>query len=51
VTGILDFQLPLKSDDIFLSAIELGILDNMVVAYNISILFYLQAEIQVSSEI
>jgi hypothetical protein len=43
--AILDFWLPLTSDNILLSAIELAVLENMVVAFGISILSCLQAEI------
>jgi len=43
--AILDFRLPLTSDYIFFSAIELAILENMVGAFEISILSCLQAEI------
>jgi len=43
--AILDFQLPLTLDNIFLSAIELAILENMVGAFGISILSCLHAEI------
>jgi len=43
--AILDFRLPLTSDNIPLSAIELAILENMVGASGISILSCLQAEI------
>jgi len=35
MAAILDFQLPLTSENILLSAIELAILENMVVAYGI----------------
>jgi len=43
--AILDFWLPLTLDNIFPSAIELTILENMVGAFEISILSWLQAEI------
>jgi len=43
--AILDFRILLTSDNIFLSAIELAILENMVGAFWILILSYLQAEI------
>jgi len=43
--AILDFRLPLTSDNILLSAIELAILENIVGAFGISILLCLQAEI------
>jgi len=43
--AILDFLLPHTSDNIFLSAIELAIFENMVCAVGISILSCLQAEI------
>jgi len=42
--AILDFRL--TSNNILRSAIELAILENMVGAFGISILSYLQAEIQ-----
>jgi len=42
---ILDFRLPLTSDIIPISAIELAILENMVGAFELSILSCLQAEI------
>jgi len=45
MAAILDFRLPLTSDNISLSAIELVILENMVGALGISIISYLQAEI------
>jgi len=43
---MLDFRLPLRSDNILLSAIELGILENSLVAV-ISILTCLQCDIHV----
>jgi len=43
--AILDFRFPLTLNNILLSAIELAILENMVGAFGISILSYLQAEI------
>jgi len=45
MVAILDFRLPLMLDNIPLSAIELAILENMVGAFDISILLCLQAEI------
>jgi len=38
----LDFRIPLMSDNILLSAIELAILENMVGGFGISILLSLQ---------
>jgi len=43
--AIWDFRLSLTSDNILLSTIELAILENIVGAYGILILSYLQAEI------